>query len=260
MSDSESSRFVSRYVPSDELLPTIIEEANLDDDGIHEIERLLLTEPSLEPEVISSLCLVLGRCGWNRSQGTLRQIENKCKKMGRTVDAHVVRLAMALLSDSPETGFVERADEGYRYSEPGLPALFVSDPIAAHWHRQGRWGPAIRPRFDLPTIPAARDLGVSKLAEFVLDGRIVKIARGDEVCTMTRAWIHLSGETLAPIRWNRVRSLGRISSVGAREGKLALEVEGCPVMQVPVLHEDFGFIEELLKSVLSRIKNHAIYG
>ena len=254
MSDSEPSRFVSRYVPSDELLPTIIEEANLDDNGIIEIERLLLTEPKLEPEVMASLCLVLGRCGWNRSRGTLRQMERKCEKMGRTVDAHVVRLALALLHESPDAAFVEKADEGYRYSEPGLPALFVSDPIAAHWHRQGRWGPAIRPRFEMPTIPVDQELGVSKLAEFVLDGRIVKIAVGDQVCAMTRAWIHLSGETVAPIRWNRVRSLGRISS------KLALKIEGCPILQVPVLQRDFALVEELFTSVLSRIKNHTVYG
>ena len=62
MSDSEPSRFVSRSVPSDELLPTIIEEANLDDDGIFGIEHLLLTSAELEPEVLLSLCLVLGRC------------------------------------------------------------------------------------------------------------------------------------------------------------------------------------------------------
>lgn len=255
MSDSEPSRFVSRSVPSDELLPTIIEEANLDDDGIFGIEHLLLTSAELEPEVLLSLCLVLGRCGWNRSEGTLRQMERKYQNSGKEIDAHVVRLALALLDESPGAQNVEQADEGYRFSESGSPTLFVSDPIAAHWHRQGRWGPPIRPRFDAPVVTLEWPFEVSRTTELILDGRIVEISRDDSYCALTRAWFRMGANSLSRIRWNRVRSLGRIRSTKTQTEHLALEVEGSPIIQVPVFTDDIDLTEELFRRVLNRIKN-----
>jgi hypothetical protein len=228
--ETNDSRYVVREFPQTELLPAIIDEANLTDAKIMNLEGALLTDRSLQPDQRAGLGLVVGRCGWNRSEGALRQLAHNLLQNGAETEAQIARLALTLLKPSPH--LLERGDEGYHFHESGQPALYVEDRIAGHWHRRGRWGPPIRPVVGLPKRLLAFE-EISRAVDAAMDGERILIEGTAESWIVTRAWLSTHSRLDEPIRWARVRSMGAVASV-IGVSRLAFEVEGCPVQVLDV--------------------------
>ena len=250
----EESRYMARELPESELLPTIIEEANFSDNKIRKLEGLLLLNEELDAGQRACFALTLGRCGWGRSEGALRQLGSSLIKNGHFVEAQAVRLAIQLLAHEPDPKKVERGEEGYQFREPGEPVLFVEDPVAAHWHRQDRWGPPIRPARHLPEKSLSEFSTPAHAIDAAMNGEIVSVTGRKERWLVTRAWLWSPSSDAPPFRWTRVRSMGRHGKSGNSAGVLAFESEGAGVRVIEINSEDQQSGESFLFGMYKRVR------
>jgi hypothetical protein len=142
----------------------------------------------------------------------------------RALEASVLLLARELTNLRPPA-HVERAERGYRRVDVAVgETLFVEDPIAAHWHRDGRWGPPLRPDLDRAPVLARPDHGVDALASIVRDGRIAIVTfRGpriwggpDPALRLVRAGLARDAALRSLVRWSDVTSVGAVDRWGVR--------------------------------------------
>ncbi len=211
-----SSVYLSLEVRDDQLFGAIAAEAALGDPGLDAIERELLAVP-LDPGRVASLGLTLGRAGRASSGPALSAARARLEAAGHPREARAVALAEALL-EARVPAAVERAERGYRHAPPGAPALFVEDPIAAHWHQRDRWGPPIRPARERPGVLATPGADLAALLGPPLDGRVLLVPfrpsrlarRPAPVLRLTRAGFARTADLSDLVRWSAVRSVGRL--------------------------------------------------
>jgi len=250
---TSENRCLAREIPETELLNAILEEGNLTDARILGIEAQLLSDDSLDVGQMACLCLVLGRAGWNRSEGILRQMERRFLKKNHGVEAQAARLSIVLLASLPDARKLKRAEGGYLFHESGQPDLFVEDPLASHWHRQDRWGPPIRgnaPDQDLVSYDSS--LG-SKAVDAAMSGHWIQIEGQKGLWLVSRAGLRKSRNGAALIRWSRVRSIGEMGSNGGSR-QLAVEVEGLPPQVITEDAEDSDGTAEFLIELYRRTR------
>ena len=222
MSEEVRERYLALEVPDDELVGAIAQEAALNDPGLDALEAQLAA-PDLDPGEAAAVALTVGRAGRPRARGRLEALRARLVAAGHEDEAWAVSLASALLAPRPE-GVVERADEGYRM-QVGASRLYVEDPVAAYWHRRGRWGPPIRP--DLERGPRLlRGAGrVEAAAAQARDGAVLVVTFrphrwfgvSEPPLRLCRAGLSRAPDLQGLVRWAEIGSLGRLESTkGAR--------------------------------------------
>ncbi len=222
-----ASLYQSIEVDDAQLLLAIAQEAAIDDRDLDAIEAQL---PAASVEEALGLALTLGRAGRPSSRGSLQQLHDRIPDPGLRC---AIRLAMALLSTHPEG--VEQAESGYRFSY-GSDTLFLEDPLAAHWHGQGRWGPPLRPDLER-AAHVAQFGGFTEALGAALEGRAVIVTFRREPWQPPVAPLRLSrcGFSRDPtframVRWSQIRSLGKIEG---EPPKLACETSADAVIEFP---------------------------
>jgi hypothetical protein len=216
--------YLSVEIASDRLLLAIAEEAALRDRDLDAIEHDL-SAPNLDGGRAAALALTLGRAGRPTSRDVLAGLVLRLEQGGRTAEADATRLAIELLQLRPPP-HVERADSGYRRSDPAGRGeeLFVEDPIAAHWHHARRWGPPLRPDLDAPVIVAREAERVAEYLHDVREGRIVLVyfvpphpfARPEPPLRLLRAGLTRDASLNTITRWSRIRSVGEAERRGTK--------------------------------------------
>lgn len=164
------SLYFARHIPDDERIRAIAEEAALTDRDLDGIEaRMLASDDAGE---VTALALTIARCGRRSSAKALRAARQHATT---TVDQTVLDLALELLTPRPRPAYLQRADEGYRFTPGGGVELFVEDALAAYWHHRDRWGPPLRPHLDGRWSAAGQGDRVEALAADALDGGIIVV-------------------------------------------------------------------------------------
>jgi hypothetical protein len=202
----------------------------------------------------AALALTLGRAGRSESLPALERAQDALRsRPGLELEVEIVELARALLLAAPPAE-VSRADLGYRVRTPSG-ELYVEDPLAAHWHLLGRWGPPIRPdRERAPRL--ARGAGAAdQLLPFLLEGGIALVVFPPEpghgilrgpTKPVPPLYLCCAGFARDPalgslVRWSRVSSLGavddRASPADDRPGRagrrIGLQIRGGPLAIFP---------------------------
>lgn len=240
MSVSAEQRYLVREIPADALFGAIAEEASLRDADLDALEARLESSEATDPGELSAIALAVGRAGRRRSAGPLQRARARLESLGRPVEAQAVTLAMDLLRPRPLPARVSRADSGYVHRDiTGGIELFVEDPVAAHWHAKGRWGPPLRPDLDRTPLAATSARGVDGLAAEALDGGLVvvcfkprRLLGGPQApLRLTRAGLARDPNLRTLVRWSQVRSVGVVVRGWTRSA--AFEVEGEPLEILP---------------------------
>lgn len=229
--------FVALDLPETELLRAIAEEGALTDRDLDELEDRLL-HGSLEAAQRTALALTLARAGRASSGWALASSRSQLRAEGRALEAHLLTLAMELLAVPPSPR-IDRAESGYRFTVPGEDvSLYVEDPVAAHWHRLGRWGPPIRP--DPSRAPRVARAGETEaLAEELDTGGTVLVsfapsrwrARAEPALRLVRAGLSRDPLLSISVRWSKVRSVGVVVRRGER--RVAFELGDEPLVVLP---------------------------
>lgn len=174
MEGERPSRFLRLSMPDEALLMGVAEEGALSDVDLDAIEASL-DEGTLEPEESAALALVLGRAGRPSSADALRRLHGGLERSGSVALSAAALLALDLLA-APPRGRVERAEAGYRFTDPRDGAhVYVEDGLAAYWHRRGVWGPPVRPRVEARDREASGSGALEEWLSEVLDGRLVRV-------------------------------------------------------------------------------------
>lgn len=210
-------RYLALEVPDEELLGSIAQEAALTDLGLDALEAQLAA-PGLEPGEAAAVALTVGRAGRARSRLTLEALRTRLLEAGREDEAWAVSLASALLAPRPGA-VVERGDEGYRMTVGGT-RLYVEDPVAAYWHRRGRWGPPIRPDLERAPQLLRGPAQVDGAVAAARDGAVLVVTfrprrwfgPGEPPLRLCRAGLSRSPGLEALRRWSEIGSLGRLES------------------------------------------------
>ncbi len=235
---TKSSRYLVLDVAGGDRVRALAEESALGDRDLDAIEARL-GSAELDPGEAAALALALGRAGRPRSSGALQALRRRLEGMGRPAEAHAVTLALDLLAARPPVR-VERADLGYRHHDVALGVeLFVEDPLAAHWHARGRWGPPIRPDLERAPIFAQGPGLVDRLTAFAEDGGIVVVGFEPRwrfsaplpPLRLTRAGVSRDAGLRSLSRWSQVDSVGVVAQ-GTKQCA-AYEVSGEPVEILP---------------------------
>ncbi|MEQ9498929.1 MAG: hypothetical protein RIT81_18765 [Deltaproteobacteria bacterium] len=191
------------------------QEAGITDpalDGIAED----LADSELAPDRRAQLALTMARAGRAEDRAVLAPLS------GEGAHAMAYELARSLLAPNPSN--VERADSGYRFVS-GEDVLYVEDPVAAHFHAKGRWGPPLRADPRGPWRLARGE--VSSLIDAASEGECVVVTlRHDGARTpalrVLRAGITRDASLRSIVRWPAITGLGRMG-----EG-VAFEQGGAP--------------------------------
>jgi hypothetical protein len=253
-----SEVYLSLEVPGDRLLLAIADEAALADSDLDELERRLL-EGALPPEEQAALALTVARAGRAESGWALAEVRRRLASAQAELPAQAVALAVDLLAVPPPPR-VERADSGYRYTDPATQTvLFLEDPIAAHWHQRGAWGPPLRPD---PARPSWALRGAGQI-----DAAWSRLAQGDPVVVTFEPprigppaaplRLVLAGAARDPglaltVRWSQVLSIGTMER--GRRRSVAFELKGTPRVALPARP---AVPEAELIALLSRLVEHA---
>jgi hypothetical protein len=192
------------------LLLAVAQEAGITDpalDGIAED----LADPELAPDRRAQLALTMARAGRAEDRAVLASLS------GEGAHGMAYDLARALLAPNPAN--VERADSGYRFVA-GEDVLYVEDPVAAHFHAKGRWGPPLRPDPRGPSRLARGD--ASTLIDAAGEGECVIVTlRHEDARTpavrVLRAGITRDASLRSIVRWPAITGLGRLGEGVAYE-------------------------------------------
>lgn len=233
--EPRSSAYLSLRVPDDALLGAIAHETALSDAKLAGFVEAMTAEGA-DPAEAVALALTVGRAGHPGSAAALLALEARLAARELLAEAKAVRLARALLELRPPPS-VSRGEEGYRFEEADG-ELWIADPVAAHWHRQGRWGPPLRPDPDRPQVVARGEGQVVTLFGRAMAGDTIlvsfeppRLAR--EVAPalrLTRAGLSRHPALRELVRWSELRSVGRVEGRGVAAYEPA---SGAPVALPP---------------------------
>lgn len=236
-----SSHLLALELPEEALLMGIAREGSLGDADLDVLEATLL-DPEVDPHEAAGAALALGRAGRRTSAEALSALAAAHRAAGRIALAEAARLALELL-ELPPPGWIERAESGYRRTDPDDGSvLYVEDPLAAYWHRRDRWGPPIRPRVEEPDVVAESDAGedLAGWVDAAEEGRLVAVRvagepsgrwlrdrlpalrRPEGRLYLTRAGWARTRSLEDLVRWSRLRSLGFVGR--GRRRRVAYEV------------------------------------
>lgn len=145
----------------------------------------------------------------------------RCREAAGSPDGRALAFALAVeLLELVPRG-VEKADAGYRFVI-GDDVLYVEDPVAAHFHAAGRWGPALRPDPRAPTRLARGPLEPIVDAAAAGETVVVTFRGGRPALRVLRSGLTRDASLRSIVRWPSVTGLGRVG-----EG-VAYEVAGAP--------------------------------
>lgn len=217
MSEAPASRYLELQVPEEQLLGFLAQEGALNDAALDALERQL-DDAETEPGEAAGVALTVGRAGRASSATALVRVEARLKAAGAADEARAVALARALLSPDPEGQGVERADSGYRWTTE-REVLYVEDVVAAHWHRQGRWGPPLRPDLHRPAQALTGPEQVDAGYEVAADGRVAIVTfraprwrrSVHAPLRLTRAGLARTPDLSDLVRWSAIASLGQLA-------------------------------------------------
>jgi hypothetical protein len=210
------SLYLALELADSERLGAIAQEGSLDDAQLDALERAL---PELDPSEGAATAFTLARAGRRSTGPLLHALRHRLLGEGQTDVAQAMVVAMELLPLRPGPK-LSRAEAGYRWLDPETGSeVFVEDPLAAHWHAAGRWGPPIRPWLDTAPLWFDDRVALEDAVSAARDGRVV-------VCTfstpfgrsapsalrLTRAGLARDAGFSSMIRWSEVRSLGWVES------------------------------------------------
>lgn len=259
MAANADSRYLALEVPEDQLLAYLAQEGGLTDVALDALVAQL-DDPELDPGELAAVALTVGRAGRASSRPALMRLERRLERAGAVDEALAVRLAASVLHLRPPPA-VERGDEGYRMqTEQG--ELFVEDPVAAHWHRAGRWGPPLRPDLERAPLLARGSGRADEWYQAAADGRIVVVtfrparfgAHVEPALRLTRAGMARTAQMQDMVRWSELESLGKLSR-GRRE-RVGFAARGQTPRGLPdrpsiPVSELLGLMERLLKQARS---------
>lgn len=241
-------------IPEQELWRAIAQEGALADADLDALERRLVDETE-DPGIRAALALTIARAGRTHSGAALAQARRTLTSQQRPREALALGLALELLAIPPSPR-VERADRGYRYTEPlTAHVLYVEDAVAAHWHRLDRWGPPLRP--DPARSPwLAKGPGqVEAALERALAGETVMVVHQprpfgapEPPVRITRAGLARDARLTLRCRWSEVRSVGFVSR--RRRRAVAFEARGEPVVILP---ERLSVPDDDLSALITRL-------
>lgn len=213
-------------------------------DGI--AEELAKDRPTDER---AALALTLARAARARDRVLLARVAAESSGP----EGLALHLASALGTLAPLA--VERADGGYRYRRGGE-TLYVEDPVAAHFHAAGRWGPPLRPNPD--RSPRLARGAPDALVREVLDGGVVVAPVRSEgmylpALRILRAGITRDAALKSIVRWPDIAGFGRVGDRIAYEPRA-----GDPVLlgESPALGAD-GLLELLTRVRSGALSPHA---
>ncbi|MFO0724608.1 MAG: hypothetical protein U1E65_12550 [Myxococcota bacterium] len=231
-----------RYVRLDldelELYRAIAEEAAMSDHDLDVLEERL-ADPALDPGVRAALAIKIARAGRQRSIWALRNARSEFARAHLLEPLAVLDLALDLVLVPPSPR-VELGDSGYQHrGEDADGPLFVEDPIAGYWHRQGRIGPPIRPDPRRRTYVAQGPGQVETAFGRAEDGDIVLITfqparwsgRTEPPLRLTRAGMARDLGLTISMRWSEVTSVGLV--LRGTKKQVAYEVLGEPRATLP---------------------------
>lgn len=229
---------VAVEIPDDRLITAIAEEDGITDRDLDDLERRIL-DPGLDPAITAALALTLGRAGRPSSVEALARARLRLEAKGHPLEAKAVRLASEVLQLQPPPQ-ISRAERGYRRVDAAAgETLYVEDPLAAHWHREHRWGPPLRPEPEREQVFARGEGQVDRLVELVRAGAIVIVgfqpsrlsSRSEPVFRLMRCGFSRDPLLRTLVRWAEVRSVGCVESwLGP---KPAYEAGQGPVVLLP---------------------------
>lgn len=232
--------YLAVEIADDKLLTAIAEEDALIDATLDQLERDVVS-PRTDAGRAAALALTIGRAGRPRSAAPLRAAIARLESAGQMLQAQAVALALELLPLRPE--IVERAERGYRRQDPITGAeLFVEDPLAAHWHHEGRWGPPLRPDPDRKLVLARGDPPIDRLVSAVREGEIVLVTfqpdgvfrRPEPPLRLMRAGLSRTPSLDALTRWSEIVSVGAVERRWPdRRRRAAYEPKGGPELALP---------------------------
>ncbi len=236
MADPKAHRYLALEVPDDQLLAYLAQEGGLTDVALDALEAQL-DDAELDAGEAAAIALTVARAGRDSSRSCLSRLANRLKS-SHPSEAEAVRLAEAILALRPAQN-IERADSGYRMHVDGE-VVFVEDPVAAHWHRAGRWGPPIRPDLERAAVMARGDGRSDEWYQAAADGRVVVvtfeprrfIGPPQDPLRLTRCGLSRDADLQHIVRWSEVESLGTWCRDGqervgfTRRGR---EAEGLPL-------------------------------
>lgn len=254
MAEPKAHRYLALEVPDDQLLAYLAQEGGLTDVALDALEAQL-DDRALDAGEAAAIALTVGRAGRDSSRASLLRLADRLKADNPS-EAEAVRLAEAILALRPAP-HVERADSGYRMHVNGE-VVFVEDPVAAHWHRAGRWGPPIRPDLERAAVMARGQGRSDDWYQAAADGRIVVvtfeprrfIGPPQDPLRLTRCGFTRDADLQRIVRWSEVESLGTWSRDGQdRVGftRRAHEAEGLPPRPSIPPSELLEVMERLLK-------------
>lgn len=257
-SNADKGQYLVLEIPEEELLLAIAEDARLDDRALDALESEL-RDPGGDAGWAAAAALTIGRSGRRTSVGVLSALRQRLASSGHETEALAVALAIELLEPFPGKA-VERADLGYRFVEPrSQEVVFVEDPIAAHWHAQGRWGPPIRPHHERAPKVLRPDLSLEQALAFARDGGILIVTfapdwRGRPALPLriTKAGLARDPGLYALTRFSQLRSVGVVERWG--RALLAYEPRGEVLVTLPPAQ---GWEAQALAELLGRLLNDA---
>lgn len=222
-----SGAYLALEVPDDQLIGAIAEEQSVGDAALDGLERAALTAD--DPLQSAAWALAIGRCGRRESGPVLQSLRAHLVDRKAPEAVQAIELAMDLLPMLPPER-LERAERGYRWTPPGAEeAVYIEDPLAAHWHAQGAWGPPLRPNLELPPRLGHED-GIELLAHADRGGVVVVLLRGpsgrpEPALRLCRAGFARDAALHTLVRWSQVEGMGFMDGpAGSRT--VALEVDG----------------------------------
>lgn len=263
---ADQSRMLVLELPEDAFVMAAAREGGVTDADLDAIEASLL-EDDLAPEEGAASALAIGRAGRASSRSALRAYEDRLLSDGHEDHARAVRLAQELLEHPPPPR-VEQAESGYRRTDPqDSSVLFVEDPLAAYWHRRGRWGPPLRPAIESPDVVPSSSEDRDALMDRALDGQLVRVEfrpgplRGlrafatlvdstrlgqvlrrlglqrpllspEPPLWLTRAGLTRDRTLLGLVRWSNIRSIGFVDDRFRR--RVAYELSSGAVHALPL--------------------------
>jgi hypothetical protein len=248
--------YLALDIPEDELSAAIAQEAAIRDDDLDDLERRLATA---EPASAAALALAIGRAGRSESADAIHRALEQVNGAGRSLEAAAIQMALDLLPVAPPSS-IERGERGYRRVDASRDEeLLVEDPIAAHWHHLGRWGPPLRAEPDRPQRFLQGDIDVERAVDEAQKGRILIVGfrpspwriRPHAPLRLMRAGLSRDARLAMMVRWSRVRSVG---AVEGRRGPRAAFETGNTVEPLPW---NASIPVPLLIDLMTRLLKHA---
>lgn len=253
------SRLLTIELPEDALVMAAARDGAIADRDLDALEAWLHSVP--EPETGAAAALTVGRAGRSASAEALQAYRAHLEAGGHEEHASVLRLALDLLQLRPHPR-VERAESGYRYTDPvDGSTLYVEDPLAAYWHRRSVWGPPLRPRVEEEDVLGEPEACLAA----ALDGRLARIEVRTNWLASCFTWVRnkivgrLENELLAEpaaspanrrspvwltraglardrnlntlVRWSQLASIGFFGE--GRRRRVALQPRSGPLLVLP---------------------------